>query len=303
MDLRVEGLDPPAQHLGRARHRGHLDVRDAGLGQLAAAVFPLATSSQPRPDSPLGQLDQAFLVVNRQQRPHGTMTSLTPSGAPAGAPTLGGRCASGSHRGSQATTHSGLISPTCPSPIGNLVAAWSLPGGLPWRTDSFDAAPGIKGTPSHVPGASVRTLEECFVVRLEPRSQLRRGIRRVVHTRDGVEGRVRDIAWWQAATLEHFGAASQSPSPDRARRPRTNTRAARPRPARWGGRRDQRWAALCLAADERVERPPVSARRIGRPVLTLRASTVSVWRHFRANGIRGSDGHRRRRGRERLFDG
>ena len=124
VDLRVEGLDPAAEHLGRARHRGHLDVRDTRLGQCRRRV-PARHKLPAEAGQPTGQLDQAVLVVNRQQRPHGTMTSLTPSGRLREAHArwqIPRPEAIVAHRRPPIR----VLPPTCPSPIGNLVAAWSL---------------------------------------------------------------------------------------------------------------------------------------------------------------------------------
>ena len=52
VDLGVERLDPAAQHLGRARHLGHLACARCRPRLSAAAVLPLATSSQPRSERP-----------------------------------------------------------------------------------------------------------------------------------------------------------------------------------------------------------------------------------------------------------
>ncbi len=78
VDLGVEGLDPSAQHLGRAGDLGHLDVGDAGLAQRRRRV---AAGHQlpPQVREALGQLDQAFLVVDRQQRPHDVISCTAPS--------------------------------------------------------------------------------------------------------------------------------------------------------------------------------------------------------------------------------
>ena len=78
VDLRVEGLDAPAQHLGRAGHLGDLGVRDAGLGQPGRGVAAgHQLPAQVR--EALGQLDQPLLVVDGQQCPHDVISSSAPS--------------------------------------------------------------------------------------------------------------------------------------------------------------------------------------------------------------------------------
>ena len=77
VDLWVEGLDPAAQHLGRTRHLRHLAVCDAGLAQLGRRV-PAGHQLPAQSAEPLGQLHQPFLVVDRKQRPHNTMSSSAP---------------------------------------------------------------------------------------------------------------------------------------------------------------------------------------------------------------------------------
>ena len=68
VDLRVEGLHPAAQHFGGARDLGHLQMGDAGVGQGGGGI---AAGDQLPPEisQALGQLDQPFLVIDRQQCP------------------------------------------------------------------------------------------------------------------------------------------------------------------------------------------------------------------------------------------
>ena len=78
MDLGVEGLDPTPEHLRRARHIGHLGVRDARLAQLGRRVAAgHQLPSQLR--EALGQFDQAFFVVDGQQCPHRVISRCAPS--------------------------------------------------------------------------------------------------------------------------------------------------------------------------------------------------------------------------------
>ncbi len=77
VDLGVEGLDPPTEHLGRAGHLCHLDVGDVGLaqrGRRVAAGDQLPAQFR----EALGQLDQALLVVDGQQRPHDVISCTAP---------------------------------------------------------------------------------------------------------------------------------------------------------------------------------------------------------------------------------
>ena len=60
----------PPEHLGRAGHLGHLAVWATPAAARAAAVLPLATQLPAELDQPAGQLHQAGLVVDGQQRPH-----------------------------------------------------------------------------------------------------------------------------------------------------------------------------------------------------------------------------------------
>ena len=78
VDLRVQGLDPPPEHLGRAGDLGHLNVGDARLGELGrrvAARHQLPTQIR----QALGQIDQTLFVVDGQQGSHDLISSTRPS--------------------------------------------------------------------------------------------------------------------------------------------------------------------------------------------------------------------------------
>ena len=78
VDLGVQRLDTAAEHFGRPRHLGHLEVCDPSLGQLGRRVaagdeLPAEVREAP------GQLDQALLVVDGQQGSHDVISSTAPS--------------------------------------------------------------------------------------------------------------------------------------------------------------------------------------------------------------------------------
>ena len=78
VDLGVERLDAPAEHLGRAGHLRHLEMRDPGLGQLGrgvAAGDQLPTEVR----ETLRQVDQPLLVVDGQQGSHDVISGSAPS--------------------------------------------------------------------------------------------------------------------------------------------------------------------------------------------------------------------------------
>ena len=52
VDLGVQGLDPPAEHLGRAGHLRHLEVGDARLGQLGRRCCRWRPAPTPGPRDP-----------------------------------------------------------------------------------------------------------------------------------------------------------------------------------------------------------------------------------------------------------
>jgi hypothetical protein len=78
MDLGVQGLDPSAQHLGRAGDLCHLGVRDAGCGEGGGGV---ATGHELPAEvgQAVGELHEAFLVVDRQQGSHDVISLRAPS--------------------------------------------------------------------------------------------------------------------------------------------------------------------------------------------------------------------------------
>ena len=76
VDAGVQGLDPAAEHLGRAGDRLHLGDGDPGLGQRRWPCRPRARASTPRSAQAPGQVEQPGLVVDGQQRPpdgHGSV--------------------------------------------------------------------------------------------------------------------------------------------------------------------------------------------------------------------------------------
>src|ERR1019366_1550055 len=75
VDLRVEGLDPPSQHLRRGRDRLHAAKGDAG-GFQPPRRPSRGDQVETEPDQPLGEGDNAGLVIHGQQRPHGSSPSM-----------------------------------------------------------------------------------------------------------------------------------------------------------------------------------------------------------------------------------
>ena len=77
MDLGVEGLDPPTEHFGRTGHLRHLEVGDARVGELGRRV-PAGHELPPEAGQAGCQIDQAILVIDRQQGPHVLISVRTP---------------------------------------------------------------------------------------------------------------------------------------------------------------------------------------------------------------------------------
>ena len=70
MDLRVQGLDPPVHHLGKAGEIGHVADRKPRLGERLARAAGGDELDAERGQG-AGEIDEAGLVGNGNQRPPG----------------------------------------------------------------------------------------------------------------------------------------------------------------------------------------------------------------------------------------
>ena len=73
VDLRVQGLDPAAEHLGALGDRGHVLVGDPSLRE-GGRGLPGGDQLDPRRGESAGEVDQSGLVVDAEQGSHGVVS-------------------------------------------------------------------------------------------------------------------------------------------------------------------------------------------------------------------------------------